>query len=484
MEELVKELLKKHNKDKDLSEEKVKQEVKQLRYEYNRTDKDLSDDEQLVGLDWSNADLKKFNFENSRLSNNLKPANFSGANLEKANLTNTILRCANFNSSNSSNANFRKATLNWTTFIKARLNEANFEEANLFEVNMSKAYIIKVNLKKSLMIISNLQEASIDESTFEGADLSQAKFEKAHGSNVNFKNANLFKANLEEVEITESDFREANLEEINASSANFYNANFEGANLYKAHLMFADLRRVNLRKTDLAGTFLDYAELYGCIFNESNLEFAYITEENIYEINEKKFKKLLFGKKKRNYVYSQDEENEFSRYKRIFEEKRRFLVASDVYRNIKNTLHQNGAYDRESEYHYKEQRALTKHYRKTKRYWSWFKNFIFETLCGYGEKLFRVVLWTLIIILAFGIFYHISSGIMPNPTSTTRLYWTDYYYFSILTFTTVSFGDLLPNPATGLMDIPWFRITAMTEALFGTFLLALFLVLSFKRIMR
>jgi len=68
MEPLVKELLERHKEDRDLTDPKVQQEVKRLREKYNRVDKELDDDEQLVGLDWSKANLKEWNLKEIELS--------------------------------------------------------------------------------------------------------------------------------------------------------------------------------------------------------------------------------------------------------------------------------------------------------------------------------------------------------------------------------------------------------------------------------
>ena len=60
----------------------------------------------------------------------------------------------------------------------------------------------------------------------------------------------------------------------------------------------------------------------------------------------------------------------------------------------------------------------------------------------------------------------------------------DNYYFSVVTFTTLGFGDLYPNSTKGFLEIPWFRVLAALEAFIGAFMMALFVVVASKRIMR
>lgn len=468
MEELVKELLKKHDKDRDLTDPKVQQEVKTLRKKYNRIDKDLGDDGQLVGLDWSEANLRGFVLRNLLLSSIQRPANFN----------------------------------------KADLYEAHLEEACLMGAYLEEAYLVHASLEKASLYHAQLERGKMESANLKYADLSYANLVGAKLNIAKLKGANLEHANLEGVDLTIGIFGNTYFQETNLKGAKLVYAmlrgeylshvNLEGANLHHAFLQGAILEEVNLKDTNLIEANFLYADLYLCKFDGSNIEYAVLSDKDIHEIEKKELVNVVDKLKQENIIkdISKKELPDLIEYidkktingikkhiESIFSDRNRYRKAEDTYRNIKNTLHQNGAYDKESEYHYKERRARTKHLKKTGKYGKWFLHTLFRLLCGYGEKPLRVIACFVGLISFFSFFFGVTGGIMPIPEAVV-LRPLDYIYFSLITATTLSFGDIVPNPAVGLMDISWFRIAAMIEAFLGTFLLALFVVVAAKRIMR
>lgn len=367
MEDLVEELIQKHQKDKDLTGPKVQQEVKRLRKKYNHFYKELKDDEQLIGLDWSGADLQVFNLKKLILSDHNLPANFQNANLSYAHLEGALLQ----------------------------------------------------------------------------------------------------------------------------------SADLEGAKVLGAHLQAVIFELANLKNTNLGGAILDYANLNLCNINGSNIEYAHFNRPDIHEIDKKELKKVIRDEKflkKQIELFPKELRGDLAQepvditlikrnIEHINERWRGYWQAANIYRNIKNVLHQNGEYQKESDYHYKEHETLTKYYRTSLHFKNWIFNLIFRWLCGYGEKPLRIIGWFIVLILFFGTFFLVTGGLMPE-SQTAILRPLDYYYFSLITAATLSFGDIVPNPVVGLMDISWFRFTAMIEAFLGTFLFALFVVVAAKRIMR
>lgn len=90
----------------------------------------------------------------------------------------------------------------------------------------------------------------------------------------------------------------------------------------------------------------------------------------------------------------------------------------------------------------------------------WLKSGLFLLTTGYGEKPGRVVASALFTILAYSGLY-----LLPGAISGRGFY--DALYFSMVTFTTLGYGDMLPRGV--------FRLVAASEALSGILLTGLFL---------
>ena len=94
-----------------------------------------------------------------------------------------------------------------------------------------------------------------------------------------------------------------------------------------------------------------------------------------------------------------------------------------------------------------------------------------DLTCEYGTNWKRpVILWMLFVFFIFPLLYFILGGI----TKVSSI--LDYLYFSIVTATTLGYGDLQP--------IGWCKLIASTEAIFGTFMWAVFLVVFARKYMR
>lgn len=172
----------------------------------------------------------------------------------------------------------------------------------------------------------------------------------------------------------------------------------------------------------------------------------------------------------------------------------RFRIPRSVdilFRKAKTVWHREGNYVEEGKCHYQEMDYIRKQKRWDIRYiWA---NLFHRCLHGYGEKPHRVILWaTGIIITCALLFMNFGIGetrffganlptynifkILPKPYT---LSWVDlanigrYFYFSVVTFTTLGYGDLRPvHPISHLIS--------SIEAFTGMFMMALF-VLTFGR---
>jgi len=108
-----------------------------------------------------------------------------------------------------------------------------------------------------------------------------------------------------------------------------------------------------------------------------------------------------------------------------------------------------------------------------------FLNFFFSALnrgvWGYGEKPFRTLGLAGGIIVMSALCYHFSGAILSDGMPQ-RIGFLDSLYMSIITYTTVGYGDFLP--------LGWVRMVAAFEALSGIFITPLFLVALTRRYLR
>lgn len=121
----------------------------------------------------------------------------------------------------------------------------------------------------------------------------------------------------------------------------------------------------------------------------------------------------------------------------------------------------------------------------------WWKKFLFffweaSSHCGRSFSLWLV--WAVALVLGFAILYNFVFG--PNETITLTIakslearnlptkpdFWA-YIYFSVVTFTTLGFGDIVP--LTG-----WARFAVWTEVAFGYYMLGVFLTIITNRFAR
>ena len=93
-----------------------------------------------------------------------------------------------------------------------------------------------------------------------------------------------------------------------------------------------------------------------------------------------------------------------------------------------------------------------------------------DSTCSYGTEWKKtVILWLLYVIILFPFLYWISNSVKVDSIF-------DYFYFSIVTATTLGYGDLHP--------IGIGKVLASIEAVFGTFMWAVFLAVFARKYMR
>ncbi len=96
----------------------------------------------------------------------------------------------------------------------------------------------------------------------------------------------------------------------------------------------------------------------------------------------------------------------------------------------------------------------------------WFASFIDWAIWGYGERPVRIFSNSILAITAYSIIYFTQMQNLKPPSGELLTYW-DCLYFSMITFSTLGYGDILP--ATTAM-----KLLCGSEAIVGAFTMGLF----------
>ncbi|NQD95849.1 pentapeptide repeat-containing protein [Pseudomonas sp. CrR25] len=245
-----------------------------------------------------------------------------------------------------------------------------------------------------------------------------------------------------------------------------HNADLYRANLQNAHLFAVDLRGSSLMKADLRHANLHCADLRDCNLLGARLDGARL-DNVIWD------RQLLQERKGRQQLHRGNAAAALE----LFQE------AEETYRNLRLHLERAGLFEQAGQFFHREMvmRRLQIPRYSGKRLLSW----LVDLLSGYGEKPLNVVLFSLGLIGFCGLLYFLVGvrhgelmlGLALDHSLLTNLKdLLDCLYFSVVTFTTLGYGDISPH---GLA-----RPIAAFEAFVGSFTMALFVVVFVKKMTR
>lgn len=245
--------------------------------------------------------------------------------------------------------------------------------------------------------------------------------------------------------------RDADLYRANLQNAHLFALDLRGSSLMKADLRQANLHCADLRDCNLLGVRLDNARLDNVIWDQQLLQ-------------ERQGRERLRG-------------GDTAAAIQLFQE------AEETYRNLRLHLEQAGLFEQAGRFFHREMvmRRLQMPRYSGRRLLSW----VVDLFSGYGEKPLNVVLFSLGLIGFCGLLYFlvgVRHGDLSLGLALERGLWAnladllDCLYFSVVTFTTLGYGDISPH---GLA-----RPIAAFEAFVGSFTMALFVVVFVKKMTR
>jgi uncharacterized protein YjbI with pentapeptide repeats len=318
----------------------------------------------------------------------LERADLAGVNLSRVNLSNAALGGADLSGVDLGGANLSRA----------KLSNANLTGANLSRANLSEAVFNRANLSGAMLSLTNLTKAVGNGANLGKAVLSGALLHEATLGGADFTAADVSGADLGRAYLGDATFSAANLR-----SGDFRGANLRGAKLHEANLSLADLSGANLALADLSGADLTGANLRGTDLTLANLSNAEVT----------------------NVEWQ------------LHQMRGRYLGVRGLDTCYGNALFKRDAADQDF------LDTLEAHLRGTRgmalfRAWG---------AIDYGRSLLRVAILSLGLAGFYGIVYRVFPQILDFKDSAKT--WFTPYYFSIVTYTTLGFGDVKPKTLAG-----------------------------------
>jgi len=223
---------------------------------------------------------------------------------------------------------------------------------------------------------------------------------------------------------------------------------FSGSSLMKANLEHANLNCSTLKDVNLLGTQLQNTKM-------DNVEWG---ERVLQETKAD----LCLDKSEKLDLFEQSEE---------------------IYRNLRRVTESQGLFELSG--HFFQREMVMRRYQLPRYDSKRILSKLVDLFCGYGEDPSRVVIFSLITILSFALLFFLfgitdgSAQISFEVANTWLENLNNFFnslYFSVVTFTTLGYGDLSPAG--------WTRAFAAIEAFIGSFTLALFVVVFVKKMTR
>ena len=274
-------------------------------------------------------------------------------------------------------------------------------------------------------VLIDLKGANLMHMDLEKANLTEAELEKANFSFANFKSANLAFSNLESAVFSFANFEGANFSDAHLEKAYLEDANLIGARLPGASLKNAKLANASLKDATLVDANLEGTILKAVNFKNANLSSVTFDQKILWPLA----KAARFSPKK---LWNQ-----------------RYDILLDTTIRCKGVNAATCYGSQQFKLFLQDQDFLEEYMEKK---WGKIIFFIWWILADCGRSLGRWAGWSFLLALAFAFFYWLLG---PNSFDTQHLDFNllTMFYYSIVTFTTLGFGDIIPKTTTAAMCV-------------------------------
>lgn len=314
------------------------------------------------------------------------------------------------NAANLDGYDFSGRDLNGAIFHACSMRACNFSNCQLYHADFAEAELENANFKGASLMLAdfsgaNLSEADLSDSRAPAEDSIShnrrgPRFTEAKLQGVNFQNAYLQQSDFSGAQMHQANFCNANLQGATFSACDLSELNFSGANMQSVDMQASQLRAVNLSGARLGG-----AQLQGSDLSQANVKAADMRSANLERC------------KLDEIQYSRE-----CRFKGVR------LVGCYGSARFKRF-----AQDQDYIEEFKEAHPWA--------FWLWF----IVTDCG--RSMSRVALSALGLSFFFGVLFYLlgpEAFTIHNPDGLRWNLFTTIYY-SVVTFTTLGFGDITPN---------------------------------------
>lgn len=245
------------------------------------------------------------------------------------------------------------------------------------------------------------------------------------------------------------------------SGSDFYRADLQGAHLFNINLQYGSLMKAHLGEANLHCANLTHTNLLGTKLYNARIDNIDIGEKLMQEYN------ALDAKQQKDRTKEVDNLEQ----------------AEEIYRSLRKAAEDQGLFELAGDFLYKEltMRRLQMPRNSLRRTTSK----LVDYLCGYGEKPINTVIFSMSLIFICCLLYFlfgVSHGVEVVQLNFSNSFLENLrhlgltLYYSVVTFTTLGYGDITPFGIT--------RLIAALEAFIGSFTIALFVVVFVKRMTR
>lgn len=296
--------------------------------------------------------------------------------------------------------------------ISIDLESSDLSNMNLDGINLCNALLSGANLSRTSMKSAHLIRA-----TLRNSNLSNSQLDYANLTHIDLTKANLAFSSLEEALLPYARLRKANL-----NAANLTGAHAEDANFFAADLSYACLKNAVLSFSDFRRASFVGADLEGANISSVNLENANVSlvsyDHGIFfkTLKDTRCRLPALWRKKSDLILDTTMRCEGNHAAACFGSQRFRLFLQD-------------------QDYLEEMMATT---------WGRFWCFLWWLSADCGRSLMRWASWSVIIAMLFSVVYLIM-GPRHFDMAHLKFGFPAVLYYSIVTFTTLGFGDISPK---------------------------------------